>query len=93
MIAAEHHLRVVHDVNREDERTERRVNQNHGFTREEHANDAEHHEDDDGDKENAPHSREVHLGLKCEHCESDSHYKGDQGRKEDLKNKTGVCYN
>lgn len=63
MLAAHHHLCIVHQIDTEDERAQRRVNQRNRFSRYENRHNAENQQNQHSDKQNAAHHRKVPFRL------------------------------
>lgn len=69
VLATHHHLRIVNEVDAEDECTKRRVNQRDSFAAHEYRHNAEDHQNYYGHEQHATHHCKVPLGLECKQCQ------------------------
>lgn len=74
MLTAHHELRVVHQVQREDQRSDGSVHQGHDLVAgDEYADDTEHKQYDGGTEQEPAHDREVPFRLEGEQRQSETH--------------------
>jgi hypothetical protein len=85
MIPSHHHLRVVNYINGEEESSKRGVDKNHRFSREKHAYNTKHHQDEHSDKQYSSNCGKVDLRLESEKCKSNGNNKSDEGCVKHLK--------
>lgn len=72
VLATHHHLRVVDQVEAEQQSTQGRIDQLHRLAAEKYAQDSEQHEDDHGYQQHSAHHREVPFSLEREQSEGEA---------------------